>query len=158
MGFRSEKWRIVFVIEVSCQNMVFATSFVCIFDSINWQSSSFFKMVLIFCIFLLVHCFFLKTEKLKTFREWIAFIHYLLSIYHFIFFPWGKLVLRESFGLCEPAFFPSGKQKGWKFPSALFLFVPSIAQTTPTPSGWLLIFLSSLSILFCSLVVNPDHC
>lgn len=90
-----------------------------------------------FLYFLFIHCFPLKTKKLKTFREWIAFIHYLLSIYHFIFFPWGKLVLRESFELCEPAFFPSGKQKGWKFPSFLFLFVISIAQATATPSGWL---------------------
>lgn len=43
--------------------MVTTTSFVCIFDSVNWQrEAQFFKTVLIFCIFI-IDCFLLKPSK-----------------------------------------------------------------------------------------------
>ena len=35
-------WGVVFVTKASCQNMVTTTSFVCVFDSVNWQRSSIF--------------------------------------------------------------------------------------------------------------------
>lgn len=130
-------YRVVFVTKASCQNMVTTTSFVCIFDSVNWQRSSVFQDGFDILYF---HNTLFSSKTSKAFslfwKNGLFLLIYIpkLHMYHPIFFPGGKWASRESFGLPELALFPFWETAEVRI--SLCSVCPLYSLATPTPLGW----------------------